>query len=64
MNQEELKKQFLKYAEYNLNDDTILKAIIEMLNPLCNSFYENGYIKQSNTIETIMLMLRELLENN
>ena len=64
MNQEEFKEQLLQYAKYNLNDDTIIKAIIEMLDPLCNSFYENGYIKQSNTIETIMLMLRELLENN
>ena len=64
MTQKELKNQFLNYAEYNLHDDTIIKAIIEMLDPLCNSFYENGYIKESNTLNTIILQLRELLENN
>lgn len=64
MNQEELKNQFLRYAEYNLNDDTIIKAIIDLLDPLCNSFYENGHTKESNTLNMIIMQLRELLENN
>lgn len=63
MTQEEFKEQFLKYAEYNLNNETILQAIVSLLDSISNELYENGYTKQSNTLTTCMLSIKELLEN-
>lgn len=63
MAQEEFKEQFLRYAENNLNNETILQAIVSLLDSISNELYENGYTKQSNTLTTCMLSIKELLEN-
>ena len=63
MTQEQFKEQFLRYAEYNLDNKTILEAITELLDSISNELYENGYTKQSNTLTTCMLSIKELLEN-
>ena len=62
MTQEQLKEQFLEYAKDNLHNDTILKAIAELLSNISNELYENGYTKQSNTLTTCELNIKELLE--
>ena len=36
MNQEQLKEQFLQYAENNLNNETILQAITILLDNISN----------------------------
>ena len=63
MNQEQFKEQFLRYAENNLDNNTILQAITELLDSISNELYENGYTKQSNTLTTCLLSIKELLEN-
>ncbi len=63
MTQEQFKEQFIRYAENNLDNETILQAITELLDSISNELYENGYVKQSNTLVTCMLSIKELLEN-
>lgn len=63
MKQEQLKQQFLEYAEFNLQNDIILQAIIELLDNIQNKLYENGYKRESNRITTAELIIKELLEN-
>lgn len=63
MTQEQFKEQFLRYAENNLDNETILQAITELLDSISNELYENGYVKQSNTLATCMLSIKELLES-
>ena len=55
MTQEQLKEQFIQYAENNLNNETILKAIAEL--------YENSYIYESNCLTTCELKIKEVIEN-
>lgn len=62
MTQDELKEQFLEYAYNNLYNDTILKAVIELLNRIGNELYENGYTKESNRITTCEMIIEEVLE--
>lgn len=62
MTQDELKEQFLEYAYNNLHNDTILKAVIELLNRIGNELYENGYTKESNRITTCEMIIEEVLE--
>ena len=62
MTQEQLKEQFLQYAEDNLENDTILKAIAELLDSISNELYENGYIKESNTLTTCELRINEVIQ--
>lgn len=64
MNQEQLKDQFLKYAEYNLHNDTILEAIKELLDNIANELYENGYTPESNQLVTCILKIGEVLKND
>lgn len=64
MNQEQLKEQFLQYAENNLNNETILKAIQELLQNISNELYENGYAYESNKITTAEINIREVLNND
>ena len=63
MTQEQLKEQFIQYAEDNLNNETILQAISKLLNSISNELYENGYTKQSNTLTTCELSIKDLLKN-
>lgn len=64
MNQEQLKEQFLQYAENNLNNETILKAIQELLQNISNELYENGYAYESNKLTTAELIIKEVLNND
>ena len=63
MTQEQLKQEFLNYAENNLNNDTILKAINELLENISNELYENGYSPAANSLTTAELIIKEVLEN-
>ena len=63
MTQEQLKEQFKSYAINNLENDTILQAICDLLDSISNELYESGYVKQSNTLTTCELSIKELLEN-
>ena len=62
MTQEQLKEQFLQYAEDNLHNETILIAITELLDNISNELYENGGIKESNTLTTCLLSIKEILK--
>ena len=62
MTQEQLKEQFLQYAEDNLHNDTILNAIYSLLDNISNELYENGYTNESNKLTTSMLKIKEVLE--
>lgn len=64
MTQEQLKEQFLQYAEFNLNNETILQAIEELLQNISNELYKNGYIWQSNKLTTCELTIKELLKES
>lgn len=63
MTQEELKEQFLQYAEDSLQNDTILQAIKELLDNISNELYENGYTKESNRLTTCEMIIKEVLES-
>ena len=62
MTQEQLKEQFLQYAEYNLNSETILKAVTELLNNISNDLQENGYTHEANRLTTSELIINEVLK--
>lgn len=64
MTQEQLKEQFLQYAEFNLNNETILQAIKELLQNISNELYENGYIYDSNRLTTCELTIKRILEES
>ena len=64
MTQEQLKEQFLQYAEFNLNNETILQAIEELLQNISNELYENGYVYQSNKLTTCEITIKELLKES
>lgn len=63
MTQDQLKEQFLQYAENNLNNETILKAINQLLNSISNELCENGYINESNKLTRAELIIKEVIEN-
>ena len=63
MTQEQLKEQFLQYADYNLNNETILQAITELLNNIANELQENGYTHEANRLTTSELIIKEVLKN-
>lgn len=62
MTQQELKEQFLEYAEYNLNNEAILTATYELLENISNDLYENGYIEQSDKLAIACLKIKEVVE--
>ena len=63
MTQEQLKEQFIQYAENNLNNETILKAVKELIESISDELYENGYIKEANQLTTANLIIKEVIEN-
>lgn len=63
MTQEQLKEQFLQYAENNLDNETILKAIAELLQNISNELYENNYIYESNRLTTANMIIKEVIKN-
>lgn len=64
MTQEQLKEQFKQYAENNLHNDTILQAVIDLLDNISNELYENGYSQEANSLTTAELIIKEVLEND
>lgn len=62
MTQEQLKEQFLQYAENNLNNQTVLESITILLDNISNELYEEGYISESNKITSSMLIIKKMLE--
>ena len=62
MTQEELKDNFLEYAENNLNNETTLQAISQLLENISNELYENGYIYEANKLTTSQLIIDEILK--
>lgn len=62
MTQEELKNNFLEYAEYNLNNETTLQAISQLLENISNELYENGYVYEANRLTTSQLIIDEILK--
>lgn len=63
MTQNELLEQAKNYIDYNLNDDKKLELVINILEDLSNYAFENGYNKQANTLTTMILTLKNLLES-
>lgn len=62
MTQEELKDNFLEYAENNLNNEITLQAISQLLENISNELYENGYIYEANKLTTSQLTIDEILK--
>lgn len=62
MTQEEFKNNFLEYAENNLNNETTLQAISQLLENISNELYENGYIYEANKLTTSQLTINEILK--
>ena len=63
MTQNELLEQAKNYIDYNLNSENKLELVINILEDLSNDAFENGYNKQANTLTTVVLTLKELLES-
>lgn len=63
MTQEQLKEQFIQYAENNLQNDTILQAINQLLDSISNELYENGESNESNRLYTAEKIIMEVLKN-
>lgn len=62
MNQNELKEQFLQYAENNLNNKTILEAIGELLDNIGGELYSDGYTTAANRLWTAQDIVNRVLE--
>ena len=63
MTQEQILEQAQNYIDYNLNDENKLELVINILEDLSNDAFESGYNKQANTLTTVVLTLKELLES-
>lgn len=63
MTQNEFLEQSKNYIDYNLNDESKLKLIINILEDLSNNAFENGYNKEANTLTTVVLTLKEIKED-
>jgi len=62
MSQEQLKEQFLQYAENNLHNDKILEAITELLDNIGGELYSDGYTKEANRLWTCEDIIKEILK--
>ena len=62
MTQEQLKEQTINYIEFNLNNQSQLEVISYLLDNISNELYENGYIKESNTLITCVLSINEMIK--
>lgn len=62
MTQEQLKEQTINYIEFNLNNQSQLEVISYLLDNISNELYENGYIKESNTLTTCVLSINEMIK--
>ena len=64
MTQEEIKNQFIQYAEDNMNNLTILEGIKELLDNVSNELYYDGYVATSNKLATCSLEIGRIIEND
>lgn len=62
MNKEEIKQQAIDYITYSLNNEEQLQMICDLLSNISNNLYENGHIKESNTLLTCELTIKEMLK--
>ena len=62
MNKEEIKQQAIEYITYSLDSEEQLQLICEILSNISNNMYENGYIKESNSLLTCELTIKEILK--
>lgn len=63
MRQDQLLTEAYFFVLNNLYNDTILELIIELLDNLANEMQEDGYTKESNTLNTCLLSLKEIQAN-
>lgn len=61
MTQEQLKEQFINYAENNLNNETILQAIVYLLGNIGDELYNELYTQQANRLWTCQDIIKEIL---
>lgn len=62
MTQEQLKEQFIEFANNNLNNSTKLDAIVELLKDISIQLYNDGFTSISNRVTTAELTLKEITE--
>lgn len=62
MTQEQIKEQAFDYINNNLNNQSQLEVISYLLDNISNELYENGYIKDSNTLTTCVLSINEMIK--
>lgn len=62
MTQEQIKEQAFDYINNNLNIQSQLEVISYLLDNISNELYENGYIKDSNTLTTCVLSINEMIK--
>lgn len=62
MTQEQLKEQFINYAENNLNNETILQAIVYLLGNIGDELYNELYTQQANRLWTCQDIIKEILK--
>ena len=60
MSQDEIIYQARYYLSKSLNNYKLIELIIALLDDLSNELYQDGYTKESNTITTCLLSLKEL----
>lgn len=56
------KKDDVIHILEDMEDLEQLKIVIELLDNLSNKLYNDGYIKESNTLTTCLLSIKELEE--
>lgn len=62
MTQEQLKEQFIEYAENNMNNLTILEGIKELIDNISNKLYDEGFTATSNNLVTASLIINEIVK--
>lgn len=58
----EIKEQALFYIENNLNNEDQLELVCALLSNISNILYENGYVKESNSLLTCQLTIEEIMK--
>ena len=62
MTKKELKEQALMYIQDNLDLQTQLEVVLEILDNLSNCTYIDGFIYESNELTTCYLKIKEILK--
>lgn len=58
----EIKEQALFYIENNLSNEDQLELVCALLSNISNNLYENGYVKESNSLLTCQLTIEEIIK--